>query len=876
MKAIFSNRLTKSILYFALLALNLFPFTSSAQFQDDFADANWQNRWQGNVEKFIVNSANELQLMDTSATSPAQLFTSFPMRASTEWTFLVRLNFSPSTANFAKLYLASTTNDFGNTNGYFLKVGGISGSTDALEIYRQDGNASQLILSGTTGTVGGATVLARIKITRDATGNWTLASDYTGGNNFQTEANAQDNTYPVGSFFGLECIYTSTRSDKFFFDDFNINTSQDLTPPQLVNVSAISANEIILAFDEALSETEASNISNYSLTPFVPITNATLTLPNEVLLEVMPALTNFQTYTLQIQGIKDISGNVLLTTNFSFSYVDITPTANSYDIIINEIMADPAPALGLPETEYIELYNRSEQAFDLQNIILASPTKNITLPSYLLLPDTYVLLYKKGTADFSRISNQIALDEFITLTNTGGELFLTTLDEEVIDAVKYSDEWYQDSQKSDGGWSLERINPSVPCDISGSNWSASENGNGGTPGKPNSVVDAIPDETFTGLVRIFPLDSLNIRLFFQEAIDKTSATMVSNYTINGLVVKSAIPETPYFNTVLLQLEMPASPSVLYSLTLSKEYADCQGNNIENGRSGTFALPDVVSFNDLVINEVLFNPSSGGVDFVEIYNRSQKILNAADLIIATRVGGNLSDAAPIVQDFLLFPDDYLVITTSPEDIVSRYEVTTPNAILRNDLPSLDDKAGTVVVYRPSDTAELIIDEFAYTSELHNALLDDENGVSLERINPNEPTQVASNWQSAAAVVGFATPTYLNSQFLEGTATSNSNFAVAVPTISPDGDGFQDFLTIDYQLEEAGFLANVSVFDAAGQLVKTLASSEVLALNGQLKWDGDLEDGTKAQMGIYILFVEYFSPNAKVQSFQTPIVVAKRLE
>jgi hypothetical protein len=181
-----------------------------------------------------------------------------------------------------------------------------------------------------------------------------------------------------------------------------------------------------------------------------------------------------------------------------------------------------------------------------------------------------------------------------------------------------------------------------------------------------------------------------------------------------------------------------------------------------------------------------------------------------------------------------------------------------------------------VYRPSDTAELIIDEFAYTSELHNALLDDENGVSLERINPNEPTQVASNWQSAAAVVGFATPTYLNSQFLEGTATSNSNFAVAVPTISPDGDGFQDFLTIDYQLEEAGFLANVSVFDAAGQLVKTLASSEVLALNGQLKWDGDLEDGTKAQMGIYILFVEYFSPNAKVQSFQTPIVVAKRLE
>lgn len=847
---------------------------ASAQFMDDFSDSNWQSRWQGMTEKFTLNSAGELQLLDASATSPAQLYTPFAMRSATTWQFYLRMDFSPSTTNFAKIYLSSTTPNFSNTNGYFLRIGGISGTADSLELYRQDGTSTKRVLGGRMGTVGGATVVARIQVSRDASGKWNLATDYTGGNDFQIEKSGEDNTYSVGNYFGLECIYTSTRSDKFFFDDIFINTTQDVIPPKLISVTPITPNEIILIFDEALAEATASTVTNYNLTPTLTVINASLTLPNEVLLEVQPALENFSNYTMRVTGIEDLSGNQLGVEEVTFSYVSLSlPTAN--DIIINEIMADPTPSLGLPETEYIELYNRSDKAFDLQGIKLSNATKTLTLPTYILLPDAYLLIYKVGTAEFNTVANQLALNDFLTLTNTIGEVILSSSNEEVLDAVNYSDEWYKDTKKSDGGWSLELISPDRPCEVSGENWQASENGNGGTPGRPNSVLNATPDEIFVGLIRVFPLDSITVRLFFEESVDERTAADAANYTINDLTVAEAFAESPYFNTVLLKLQAPAVPNISYTVTLSNNFSDCQGNRIGNGRTGTFALPDVAESMDLVINEVLFNPATGGVDFLEIYNRSEKILNLGDLIIASRLGTSLSDAVPLEQNYLLFPNSYAVLTSSPQDIVSRYQVESPGALIMSNLPSLDDKEGTIVLYRAGDLQEVVLDEFSYSNTFHNALLDDENGVSLERINPNSDTQDASNWHSAAASVGFATPTYRNSQFLL-TATTNTAFSVATPVISPDGDGFQDFLLIDYQLEEAGFLANVTLFDAEGQLVKEIAKSELLALEGQLKWDGDLDNTEKARIGIYLLFIEYFSPSGKANTFQTPIVVATRLE
>ena len=67
-------------------------------------------------------------------------------------------------------------------------------------------------------------------------------------------------------------------------------------------------------------------------------------------------------------------------------------------------------------------------------------------------------------------------------------------------------------------------------------------------------------------------------------------------------------------------------------------------------------------------------------------------------------------------------------------------------------------------------------------MHNKLLNDFKGVSLERINPSMPTNQSSTWQSAAQAAGFATPTYRNSQYSE-LSGEKSNFKLTLKPSRP---------------------------------------------------------------------------------------------
>jgi Lamin Tail Domain/FlgD Ig-like domain len=656
------------------------------------------------------------------------------------------------------------------------------------------------------------------------------------------------------------------------------NNTPDTEGPKLLGATPINDHQLRLFFNEILSE--ALTVNLFQLSGVVgAVENVLLELPGKtsILLDIAaPFFQNNTSYTVSLQnGLTDCSGNGIdaAFNTATFTYF-ISQPAEAYDILINEIFADPTPAIGLPDAEYLELYNRSNKNINLENFILADLSDEIVLPYYLLRAGAYVIVYLNGSGSFGAYGDTLALDDFVGLGNTEDDLILLNPAGDIIHAVQYNIGWYQDSGKSEGGWSLEMINPNDYCNVS-NNWRASVNPTGGTPGNANSVLDNTPDESPLDLICAYPVSATEIRLYFNKAVD--AEALLENFSMEGFSINSLELNPPLFQTATLQFSPALTAGDIYTLRAQSALNDCRGNSVGQFNEVRVALPDVIAAQDIIINEVLSNPVVGGTDFVELYNRSNKVLDPATLFIASR-DDNDSIASPesITALCLLFPDDYLVLTENVLNIRQLYNNTSAFAFTETNLPTYEDNEGTVVLYLPELTTALVVDEFAYSDALHYPLLSDKNGVSLERINPEALTQSADNWHSAAAAVGYATPTYQNSQFLGNNSSTNDDFLwLDNSRFSPDNDGFEDFLQIQYALDRPGYTANIGIYDAKGRLVKRLTENELLPTAGALKWDGVNDDGERARTGVHVLEAKLLHPDGDVREYRLGIVVASRL-
>jgi len=856
------------------------PLGLIAQLTDDFSDGDFTNNpsWLGQTTLFQVN-AGELQLSDPapSSSNSSSIVVTAPTASEdpTVWEFLVKLTFAPSASNYASVYLNASNTDLNEAlQGYFVKIGGISGSDDAIELYRQDGNSTALLLSGTAGAVGGSSPIVRVRVIRTEEGLWTLAADYSGGTDFQTEGTATDDTYPTGQYFGFQCNYTSTRSNNFFFDDVSIEPIfEDTDPPSLLSASASSANTLVVSFDEPV---QVGPPSLFSIDGGIgaPTEVTAGDSPSSLTLQLGTALSNQQNYTLTADGVQDTNGNSsgAQTTNFTFFNLE---TAELNDIIVTEIMADPNPAVGLPLSEYIELYNRSDKLIALSTLAISTGSSPRTLPDINLAPDSYIIVCPADeVAGFESFGAVAGISSFPSLTNGGDDIVLSDESGNTIFQVSYASTWYQDFNKASGGWSLELIQTEGPYNCSG-NWRASEANAGGTPGQVNSLQGATPDTEGPALVQAVAVSDFEVLLVFDEALDPATANVATNYSIEpALNISFVSLQSPENKQVVVILDDAVQDGVVYTASVNQQLSDCLGNTASQNTSIQFGLTVTPEAGDIIINEILFNPATGGKDFVELYNRSDKIFNLRNLRLGnlTLDPGNVGGT--IEEDFLLFPASYVVISEEPADILERYDVLSPLAMVKNALPSLPDDEGNITLATPSN---VVIDSFDYNKDLHSPLLDDQNGVSLERANPDKPTQDIGNWNSAAAAAGFATPTYENSQFVDTTSAPDNDIVfLPNPRFSPDSDGFEDVLLIEYQTEKPGFSLNLHVFDAQGRLITRLVRNEVLATQGSFKWDGSINLGEKARTGIYILWAEIHHPDGEVIQQKEVFVLAGMLD
>lgn len=286
-------------------------------------------------------------------------------------------------------------------------------------------------------------------------------------------------------------------------------------------------------------------------------------------------------------------------------------------------------------------------------------------------------------------------------------------------------------------------------------------------------------------------------------------------------------------------------------------------------------PVVVKPFDIIINEILFNPVADGVDFVEIYNRSDNAINLEDLSLAS-VKESLNEP-PDTQSvwissssFLIEPGKYLVLTSDPQKVMDQYHLSDPGSFLElPSFPAFNNDKGFVLL---TDKNKQAIDGFHYSEEMHFLMLNSYEGVSLERICPDKFGDDPANWHSSAETAGFATPGYENSQYLEIFDDGNT-LSVQPDLFSPDGDGQDDQLGIAYNFSPPGKLISILIFNAEGRLVKTLVNNEMPGTHGIYTWDGTLDDRTIAQNGIYIIYMEALGMDGKTRRFKKAAVLAK---
>ena len=466
------------------------PVLCFSQVNENFSDGNFTNNpvWSGTTSNFIVNTAYQLQSQaTTSATS--YLFTPSEAFADASWECAVKIAYNPSAYNYACVYLASDRSDVSTgCNGYYVEIGGAG---DEISLYVQEGTKKTKIIDGKDKRTDSNVVDVRIKVTRDAEGNFVLYSKLAGESDYVREGSVQNNAVKMCSYFGLQVTNTASTGKDYYFDDIVVTGDRviDKDPPELKSLMLIQPNRLTLSFSEAMDISHAAfNVDQGMNSPSSQIISEDKT---QITLLFDTDFERGKLYTLQTSGLTDMAGNALIQPSRT---TGITEHVGLNDLVINEVLFDSPDSCA----EYLEIYNRSDKLLDVSGLVYTTRkadgslnTGNIIPPETNMLPESYLAL----TSDAEKVRGYFACPDesnlmsvaWNTLNNEGATLVLANEARDTIyDELTYSVKWHHSLIKNPKGVALERINPLLPTQNPASWHSASSEVNYGTPGYKNS------------------------------------------------------------------------------------------------------------------------------------------------------------------------------------------------------------------------------------------------------------------------------------------------------------------------------------------------------------------------------------------------------
>ncbi|MDR8392211.1 lamin tail domain-containing protein [Aliifodinibius sp. S!AR15-10] len=649
----------------------------------------------------------------------------------------------------------------------------------------------------------------------------------------------------------------------------------DKTPPEVVTLEILDSSRIKIIFSEMINRYSATNEANFSITPSVDI-QLISAVQDTITLYLTESLQSGTNYQITIKNLEDIFGNRMGPVSISREYLKYSKVRPG-DIIINEILYQRSSSTG---PEFVELFNRSSKNFDLSGWRFGDATELIDIPGDIDLKSGSYILLTGNEKLASKKSNGYFIPSFPSLNDDEDAVYVKSGSRITVDSLHYSEHW-----GGSDGISIERKDPDAASN-DGSNWTSSNSDSGVSAGSKNHSFS--PDETPPGVIfSTRHLDGL-LEVRFNEFIQLTQDL---SFSMDGAKLKIAGFDTTQANKILLQPPSTKSKKEKSITIAIQNLTDVKGNTTS---SASIPVAQPVKPGDVVINEIMYNPLSKSDDnqpdqseYIELRNTSDRAisLEGFQLHDAPDEHGETRTLVPVNSTSKFLPAGGHLLVYAEDETAEFVNSKVATFFELNDLNSTRTvriNRGTLSLASENDAIYLAdstgvtIDSVYYSRGWHNPNIMDTKGIALERINPNGPSGDASNWSSSTAEKG-GTPGRKNSIF-QTPANRPQEIGISFDPnpFSPDGDGYEDNLFINYKLDQPDYLLKVRIFDRYGRLIRKLADGKQAGYEGSLQWDGKTDEGNRNRIGIYIiLFEAYNSTNGSDRTFKEIVVLARQM-
>ena len=526
------------------------------------------------------------------------------------------------------------------------------------------------------------------------------------------------------------------------------------------------------------------------------------------------------------------------------------------DIVITEIMAKPNPSVELPEVEWIEIHNTTDRTLTLEGCKIITPAKTGTLNDYILEAQDYVVLCSyNAMIELSAFTTKICIVESMpTLNNDGNLLTLRNKQNHTISFVEYSTDWYDSEPfKADGGWSLERRDPSNPLSNS-TTWVPSIDHRGGTPAEINSTACSMPDELIPCITNFGIENNRTIQVYFNKPMQGEIISLQQKIEITGNKLKSLDWIEPQREILNIYLTEPLDSTNTIDISFY-DFTCISGWNMPD-TTITLALPYQAQYMDIIFNELMPYVNEGNSKFIELYNNSNFYIDLSRLMLSNRDADEKLKNPKIfcTTSTILPPQQYAVVSPDTSTINCPLGINKQSIYITATLPSMPATEGTLVL---TDRSGNVIDEVHYSDTWHHSLLTDLHDISLERIDPMASSQEPKNWHSSAS---HNTAGWINSQTINhSNIQQDKYFWLENSTFSPDNDGHQDHLIINHNLPSVGYTLTIDAYTRHGAHICNIANNQLLNPQGYTLWDGSISGGSMIPAGLYVLIIQATNPN-----------------